>query len=334
MRCRPGATQETLLPYMTKLSVMTVFLAGYGDLQEQALLADAIETRGHKVLNCDVKEWPRGPAFTLTPGSDEALLGTQFDYDDITGAYVNYAQIFQPHEPRFNEQFNDEPIPVLNQLREYRAIFQSLSQILEDRGANVIPPLRNYGFQDRKPWQLDLYERNNLHIPDTVFTNDPDELRSFYDTHERVIYKPVTRGGIPYELTDDDLTQERLAKLATAPIQIQEYAPGDDIRIYILNGKVVGALRYESDQFSFKLDLKDGNRDRIDIHATTISEDITDTVTRAAQQAGLIFTAADVRRQHDGRYALLELNETPRFAAAHDYTDQDIAGQLAEFLLE
>jgi hypothetical protein len=313
---------------------MTVLLAGYGDQREQVLLADTIETRGHEVLNCDAREWPRGPSFTLTPGSDEALLGTEFDYGDITGAYIHYSQLFQPYEPRFNDQLNDDPFPLLNQLREYRSIFQSLSGILEDHGADVIPPLRNYGFQDRKPWQLHLYELSNLHIPDTVFTNDSDKLQSFYDTHERVIYKPVTRGGVPHELTDDDLTQERLAKLATAPIQLQEYVPGDDIRVYVLNGEVIGALRYESDQFSFKLDLKNGNGDSIDIHAATISDDIANTVTHAAQQAGLIFTAADIRRRPDGSYALLELNETPRFAAAHVHTDQDIAGPLAEFLLE
>lgn len=313
---------------------MTVLLAGYGDQREQVLLADAIETRNHEVLNCDVREWPRGPSFTLTSGSNKALLGTQFDYNAIAGAYFHYSQIFQPYEPRFNDQFNDDPIPALNQLREYRSIFQSLSRILEDHGADVIPPLRNCGFQDRKPWQLHLYKLNNLHIPDTVFTNDPDELRSFYETHERVIYKPVTRGGGPSELTEDDLTEERLAKLATAPIQLQEYVPGDDIRVYVLNGEVIGAMRYESENFSFKIDLKEGEGDSIDIHAATISDDIANTVTRAAQQAGLIFTAADVRRQHDGTYALLELNETPRFAAAHAYTDQDIAGPLAEFLLD
>lgn len=313
---------------------MTVLLVGYSDLQEQVLLADAIETRGHEVLNCDVRDWPGGPPITLTPGSSEALLGTQFDYDDITGAYIHHSLLFQPYESRFTDQLTDDLIPVLNQLREHRSIFQSLSRILEDHGADVIPPFRNYGFQDRKPWQLHLYDLNNLHIPDTVFTNDPDELRSFYDTHERVIYKPVTRGGGPHELTDDDLTQERLEKLATAPIQLQEYVPGDDIRIYILNGEVIGAMRYESDQFSFKLDLKNGDRDSIDIHAATISEDIATTVTRAAKQARLIFTAADVRRRQDGTYSLLELNETPRFAAAHTHIGQDIAGQLAEFLLE
>jgi glutathione synthase/RimK-type ligase-like ATP-grasp enzyme len=314
---------------------MTVLLIGYSDLQEQVLLSDAIETRDHEVLNCDVRNWPGGPPLALTPGSNEVLLGgTRFDYDDISGAYIHPSLLFQPYEPRFTDPITDDLIPVLNQLREHRSIFQSLSRILEDHGADVVPPFRNHGFQDQKPWQLHLYDLNDLHIPDTVFTNDPDELRSFYDTHERVIYKPVTRGGGPHELTDSDLTQERLEKLATAPIQLQEYAPGDDIRIYVLNGEVIGAMRYETDQFSFKIDLQNGDEDSIDIQAATISEDITETVTRAAKQTGLIFTAADVRRQHDGTYSLLELNETPRFAAAHAYTDQDIAGQLAEFLIE
>lgn len=312
---------------------MTVLLVGVGDQREQLLLADAIETRGHEVINCDVQQWPNGPPLMVVPGSDTAVLGTAFDYSDITGAYINYHQVFQPYDPRFRDQLNENFLPALNQLREYRGIFESVCRILEHHGANVIPPLRNYYLQDRKPWQLQLYELVDVPVPDTVFTNDPAEVRSFYEAHDRVIYKPITRGGVPHELTANDLVETRLEKLATAPVQFQEYIEGDDLRVYVLNGEVVGAIAYECERFSFKIDIKEGNEDSIDVHPATLSDDISTMVTHAADQAGFIFTAADIRQRSDGTYALLELNEAPRFAAADLQASQDIAGALAEFLL-
>lgn len=311
---------------------MAVLLVGSGDQREQRLLADAIETRGHKVINCDVRQWPNGPPLTVIPESDTAVVGTAFDYTDITGAYVNYHQVFQPYDLRFRDQFNESFFPVLNQLREYRGLFESICRTLEYHGTTVIPPLRNHHLQDRKPWQLHIYEDSDVPIPDTVFTNDPTEVRSFYEAHDRVIYKPITRGGVPHELTADDLVATRLETLATAPVQFQEYIEGDDLRVYVLNGEVVGAIAYESEQFSFKLDIKEGNEDSVAVHPVTLSDDISTTVTHAADQAGFIFTAADIRQRPDGTYALLELNEAPRFAAADLRAGQDIAGTLAEFL--
>jgi glutathione synthase/RimK-type ligase-like ATP-grasp enzyme len=211
-------------------------------------------------------------------------------------------------------------------------MFESLSRIFEHHGADVIPRLSKQRWQDRKPWQLHRFARADLPVPDTLFTNDPEEVRTFFASHDRVVYKPVTRGGMPRVMTEDDLTDEALSRLSTAPVQFQEFVEGTDLRIYALDGEVVGAARYESDQFSFKLDEQDG--EEVDAHPAAVSEAIEDTVTRAADLAELQFTAADVRRRPNGTYHLIEVNEAPRFAVPDVRADQNVADALAEYLLE
>lgn len=310
---------------------MSIVIIGYGELREFELLADAAERRGGEAVICDVRDWPGEVPLTVRAGAEETVLKTSLAYDDVTGVYVDSYNLFRPYDSRFRDALDDDLLPALNQIREHRGIFEGLSRIFEHHGANVVPPLSKQRWQDRKPYQLHRFDRANLPVPDTLFTNDPAEVRAFFDVHDRVVYKPVTRGGVPRVLSESDLTDQALSRLATAPVQFQEYVDGVDLRVYVLDGEVVGAARYESDQFSFKLDMQDG--EEVDARPADVSPTISDTVTRAADLADLQFTAADVRRRDDGTHDLIELNEAPRFASPDLKADQNVAGALAEYLL-
>ncbi|WP_162224632.1 ATP-grasp domain-containing protein [Halorussus amylolyticus] len=310
---------------------MTVVLIGDAELREFDLIADAVESRGGEAVSLDVREWPGETPLTVRAGADGTVLGTDLCYEAVTGVYVDSYNLFRPYEPRFRERLDDNLLPALSQLREHRGAIEAVARIFDHHGAVVIPRLVNQRWQDRKPWQLHLFDRADLPVPDTVFTNSPDEVRAFLDAHDRVVYKPVTRGGTPRVTTDDDLADEALDRLSTAPVQFQEYVEGVDLRVYVLDGTVVGAARYESDHFSFKLDVRDG--DPVDAYPADIDSAIEETVTTAADLADLRFTAADVRRRSDGSHSLIELNEAPRFAVPDVKADQDVAGAIAAHLL-
>lgn len=310
---------------------MTVVLIGFMDQRELELLADAVEERGGTAVTCDVADWPGDATLKYEPGSDSAVFGSRIEFEDVTGAYVASHHLFHPTDPAFAEDVQESVRPTLNQLREHRGLFESLCGTLEQY-ADVIVPLRNHYWQDRKPLQLHLYDREGVSIPDTLFTNDPDEVLSFYDAHDRVVYKPITKGAVPSELTEADL-DERLDDLATAPVQFQEFVPGEDLRIYLLDGEIVGAARYESEYLSFQHAVVEGEGERVDVEPISVPDDLGDALVRAADVTGFTFAAADVRRRPDGSYALLELNEAPRFVAPDVYGDQDVSGALAEYLL-
>lgn len=312
---------------------MVVLLVGDADLTEINLLADAVAERGETAKIFDVTDWPGDAPLTFRPDDGEVTFGTSVSLDEVSGMYVSSHHIFPSFDPRLTDYIEEgDPIhSALRQFREYRGLFESLCESLEHRGATVVPPLRNHDWQHRKPWQLDLYTSSDLPVPETIFTNEPAEVHAFADRHEKVVYKAVTRGGSPHILSAADLTDERLENLATAPVQFQAYVPGEDLRVYAIEGEVVGAIRYESENFSFKIDQTEGKE--IDFHPIELPDAVVETVERAAGRSALKFAAADVRLHDGDEHWVLELNEAARFAAADKFADQDIAGALAEYLL-
>lgn len=311
---------------------MSVLVMGVRDVEEVELLTDAVERRGGEAVVCDLHAWPSGEEITYAPGEGRVTLGADIEFDEVSGAYVWAPRLFRPSNLRFNDALEEDLRPTLNQIREYRSVFESVCYRLERNGANVVPRIENHHWHDRKPWQLAFCDDEDVPVPDTLITNSPEEVRDFHDEHERVIYKPVTSGGTPKELTDDDLTESRLADLATAPVQFQEFAPGEDLRVYFLDGEVIGAIRYLSEGYSFKVDIAEGNR--VEVERFEPSAEMEAAVERAAESSGLTFGGVDVRREPSGEFRVLEINDVPRFAAANLDTDQDIAGRLAEYLMD
>lgn len=311
---------------------VSVLLIGEGDFKEFELLSKAVEDRGGETVVCDVTDWPGEAEMTYDPAESGVTLGRKIEFDEVSGAYVLPTKLFQPLELRFHESLSEDLRPTLNQLREYHTMLESTCVTLDEQGVDMIPPFRNHNWHHRKPWQMKFLEAEDIPIPETLFTNYPDEVLDFYEEHEKVIYKPVTRSGAPKMLTEDDLTDSRLEDLATAPVQFQTFAPGDDLRVYFLDGEVIGGMRYLSDDFSFKLDMQDGKE--IEVESFDPPAEMRDTIEKVAEKSGLVFGGADIRFQASGEFKLLELNDVPRFAAADLRAGQNVAESLTDYLLE
>lgn len=312
---------------------MAVLLIGPEVLSEMTVLADAVRSRGSEPLLKSVLDWP-GETLVFTPGSDDAVLGSSFEYDDVEGVFVHVHALFRTKGvSRFDGFEIEENVQRgLTRLKEHRSVFESLWRTFESRGIPVLPGSPNGYLDQHKPWQLEQFERNGVPVPDTVITNDPQTVESFCEERERVIYKPVATSAAPAEVSEEDLEKSRLERLAASPVLFQEFVPGDDLRVYVLDGEVVGATRYESEQFSFKLDQLDGKQ--VEPEPATVSDEVAEIALRAADAVDLTFGAADVRRRPDGGHALLELNQTPAFAAADTYADQRVADAIADYLTD
>lgn len=315
---------------------MTVAILGPTELPEMASLADAVRAHGGEAAVVDLFGWPGDDPVRFVPGADAATAGPDLDYDDLDAAYVHVHELFRPQNVRLRESADDaaEVHGSMARYREYRSLFESLCRTLDSAGVPVLPTLHAHYLQERKPWQLDRFERAGLPVPDTVFTNDPEEVRAFADRHDRVVYKPVSRGAPPSELDAEDVDDDRLDTLGAAPVQFQELVEGDDVRVYVLDGEVVGATRYESrgDSFSFRVDQYEG--EEVDVTQAAVPEDVAETVRTAAETIDVTFAAADVVCGPDGDHALLELNQAPGFAGADECADVGIADALAAYLLD
>lgn len=176
-----------------------------------------------------------------------------------------------------------------------------------------------------KPFQLALLKEAGLPVPATRWTNDPSEVRAFA-VRARVAYKPVSGGAATRELGSDDLAPSRLDLLSRAPVTFQSLLPGEDIRVYVLDGEVIAAIHIVSRALDFR-----GHEERcvrIELPKVVRQQCI-----RAAQIVGLRFTGMDLKRDAQGTLRFLELNGSPMFLGFDARAGTDIAGCLAARLV-
>lgn len=309
---------------------MTVLLLAPSTASELDSLAAAVERHGGDPRRVAVDDWPGAPISLQADGSIE--LGDPLG--EVTGVYAHTPALFTTGAiPLLDGVDLDENAwATLTQLREHRTTFESLVGILADRGATVLPAPDAVRTNRRKPLQLERFRAAGLPAPETLVTTEPAAAERFCERHGRVVYKPVAGGAPPAVVTPDDLDEERLAKLRAAPVQFQPFVPGDDLRVYVLDGQIVGGMRYESDRFSFKLDQAAG--EDVTVSPVDVDDDLAETARRAADTLDVRFGAVDLRRASDGSHTLLEVNQAPAFAGADEAAELGIADALADLLVD
>jgi glutathione synthase/RimK-type ligase-like ATP-grasp enzyme len=177
-----------------------------------------------------------------------------------------------------------------------------------------------------KPLQLAEFADADLPIPATCSTNDPDAVRAFLDRVGDAVYKPVSGGGHARAIDADSLDDDRLQRLSNSPVQFQERLDGDNLRLYVVDGDVVAAGRIVSDELDYR--MGEHEVERVDPRA-----EIVETAVDAADVLDLPFAGVDIIDEGD-RFALLEVNPSPMFATFDELAGTDVAGPLADLLLQ
>ena len=179
----------------------------------------------------------------------------------------------------------------------------------------------------RKPYQLARLAAAGLPVPETLWTNDPAEARAFAEGR-RVAYKPVSGGAATKELGESDLEEARLARLAHCPVTFQELLPGEDLRVFVLDGRVLAAFRITVDE-----GVLDYRQNEQAVESVPVEPELREIALRATREIGLRFTGMDLKRAADGTWRILELNPSPMFLGFDHRAGTDILGALAEALV-
>lgn len=286
---------------------------------------------GVETVLWDSSSWPGATPATVRQMADE----TRISIDD-TGALLGECHTIylrrlglDPRHSEFETDFEERPLSVINQLREYRGLLLSAIRHLQDNGVRVINPPDVLGIHSLKPWQLSRLAAAGVPVPETCSTNDPAEVRAFADRVENVIYKPIGGGGHAHHLESVDLDDDRLSRLANSPVQFQERIDGNDVRVFVVDGEVVAAARIVSDALDYRSERHDVER----IGLESLDPEIERAACRAADQLGLPFTGVDVVNAAD-RFVVLEANPSPMFATFDELAGTNVAGELAGFLAD
>jgi hypothetical protein len=305
------------------MTISPVVIVGPADDAHVVGMAQRVRAFGAEPLLLDASRFPCSLRLTLGDDLDEIVIdGTVVRPSAVYVRNVGTGALHAASSAECDsaaERFRNWLVG-----RERADVLTAMLSRWEHLGVPVYNGLAT-GLRMTKPFQLALLKQAGLPVPATRWTNDPGEVCSFA-AGARVAYKPVSGGAATRELGIDDLAPSRLDLLSRSPVTFQSLMPGEDIRVYVLDGEVIAAIHIVSHALDFR-----GHEERcVQIE---LPMDVRQQCIRAAQVVGLRFTGMDLKRDEGGTLRFLELNGSPMFLGFDARAGTDIAGCLAARLV-
>ena len=111
---------------------------------------------------------------------------------------------------------------------------------------------------------------------------------------------------------------------------VQEYVdtkPGEDLRVFVIGGKVIGAMKRHAPNGDFRANISAGGYGE----PFEVSSEIDYLAREAARICGLQIAGIDLLFDKDG-YKICEANSAPGFEGFEKYCGVDIAAQIAQYV--
>lgn len=183
---------------------------------------------------------------------------------------------------------------------------------------------------------IQILSRENLGIPKTAFARNPKEIPHLIQTvgGAPLILK-VLEGtqGLGVVLAETHKAARSVVEAFMAMdknILVQEFiqeAGGADIRAFVIDGKVVGAMKRQGLEGDFRSNLhRGGSSSMIKLKRTEVSAAV-----KAAKALGLSIAGVDML-QSDRGPLILEVNSSPGLEGIEKSTEVNIAGKIIEYV--
>lgn len=244
-----------------------------------------------------------------------------------TGARLQIREIHSVYWRSFNGVFVPELPDEHQQSIAFNDAFGLMRTLLQAPSIRWINGWQAYEFHKEKPRQLAVVSNLGVTIPKTLISNDPDLIIEFANTLDRAIFKPVYGGAHAKLITPEFLAPERLKlALKLAPIALQEFIAGTNIRTYVIGDRVYSAeIRTGAVDFRDDVDLE--------LIPLNIPQEVARMSIEIARSLMLEWTAIDWRRNNDGEYYFLEANPSPMFTYFEDKTGYSLTEELVNLLI-
>ncbi|MDC8756785.1 MvdC/MvdD family ATP grasp protein [Janthinobacterium fluminis] len=300
-----------------------IILGHASDPHAQHILAQ-LHHRGHEAYLFETHKFPSEAKISLTPADGGGTLtlpdGNSAAFSDIASVYWrNFCGVSA--ETTKANRGTIEDISYYDSMASLRSWFQARNQ------THWLNSWEAYQSHQEKPQQLQLVAQAGVRIPRTYIGNDPQQVLAFCKAEPHAIFKPVYGGAHTERITEQHLAGAHLAKALTqAPITLQQYVDGTNIRTYAI-GEQLFSLELETDDVDFRTDQK------VNIKKIELPEAIRLQVPAIMEQLSLNWTAIDWRRDTEGQYYFLEANPSPMFMGIEHSTGYPITDTLIDAMI-
>lgn len=272
----------------------------------QALGAETVVVDQRLALATRVLRRPGGLALGLP---DQVL-----PLAEVTAVYP------RPYPLQLRQFRDDRPAaPVAR--RHVARLEQELWQWTAETTATVVNRPGPGASNATKPLQTGAASACGFRVPDSLITNDLEELRAFAGRYGSVIYK-AAGGTRTYTGLLDLADVCRLPRLSTCPTYFQQYIAGTNVRVHVV-GEDLFPVEITSDAVDYRQ------------HAQTMSPiglpgDIAEKCKVITRKLELLLSGIDLIRTPGDEWYFLEANPSPAFTY---YPDRDEVGAAITRLL-
>ena len=271
----------------------------------------------------DTRRAPNNLTISWNPSDREFKRG----YFNIEGEKISFSDIksvYWRNHYGYSQPFakGDAQLAYLLQ-REIESAFNSVFLSSDWLWCN---PLSAIELHRKKTHQLNLMAKNGIRVPNTLITNNIEDIENFFEeNNDKVIYKPVLGGASTQAISRKDLKDEHLSTLKNSPVQFQEMIEGVDIRVYVVGNEIFPAeIRANT------LDFRDDKSAKI--VPVELPDDIKESCLKIMPLFNLNYSGMDLRKTPQGEYVFIEANPAPMFIHFEKESGYPISDTLIKLL--
>lgn len=281
----------------------------------------------HKVsaTGFDLSAFPARSRLTVSESSiridEEELL----EFDAFVLRQVGYMWPMPTRAPTPEEwgQSYEQFAQWMSNERESTSLKYSMMSILQAQKP-VVNSLKAFEYHQMKPLMYQSLSAAGVPVPDWVASNDAEPLRLMnFNTESAPVVKPLAGGA---EVVRAPQTPD-VQGLQQAPQLYQRFVQGRSLRAFVIGEQVVAAAEIERGE------ALDWRKDAKGVQAIDLEPAVEQLAVQAAQALDMRFAALDFELTDDGP-EFYDVNPTPMFIQFEKKTGLDIAGPLADYLIE
>lgn len=281
-------------------------LSRNANLYSTSRLMEAIKQKGHEALlidhlKCDIMIDEAGPSIYY---KGEKLT----DIDAII--------------PRIGASVTFYGTAVVRQF-EMMKVFSAVSSLAITRSRDKLRSLQ-------------ILSRSGLGMPRTAFTNfSKEENKTLHHVGDAPVVIKLLEGtqGLGVVLAESNKAAKSVVEAfegLKARVILQEYieeAGGADIRAFVVDGEVIGAMKRQGKEGEFRSNLHRGGSAK----GIKLKRAEKTAALKAADAMGLSIAGVDMLQSKRGPL-ILEVNSSPGLEGIESATDVDIAGKIVGFI--
>ena len=302
-----------------------ILLCGIPTETPLALVRSALDSSGAEYLLFNQRRFAQTHLeFEVAHGQVTGMLemdGQRLRLESVNGVYTRIM------DDQALPEVSDLP-PEAPQRAHCRALHDALNQWLDIAPARVVNRSIPMGSNSSKPYQAQLIARCGFSVPETLITNDPEQVEAFRAQHGTLVYKSISGvRSIVAPLESEDW--QRIERIRWCPTQFQAFVEGTNVRVHVVDDRVF-ATRIQTAAVDYRYAHRQG--DSAELVATELDDDLAARCVLLARSLELPFAGIDLKITPEGEAYCFEVNPSPGFSYYETATGQPISMTVARYL--